>query len=386
MTLRVAFLLDSLTPGGTETSTVGQLAALRDHGVEATIVVLHDRPSPLAARLGDTATPYVVMPPGNAARQVRGVRQWLRANRPDVLHTALSQADLVGRVAAVRTGVPVVAGLVSTPYAWSRADDVHVNARRLDMLRRIDAVTARHLVAGFHAVAQDAADHAVQWLGIDRSRIEVIHRGRSAAWLDPVDPDAVAAVRTELGLAADARILLAVGRREFAKGHVDLVRAMAELPDDVVCLIAGKDGQAAPEVDELIAASGLVNRVRALGPRDDIRTLLALADVFVMPSRYEGLPGALIEAMASGVPAVASDLPGIREAIGDSEAALLVPPADPPRLAAAVATILTDDDKAATMAAAGPVRFRDAFDLDVNAGRLADFHRRVAGRTKETVA
>lgn len=380
MTLRVAFLLDSLTPGGTETSTVTQLPALRAAGVEPVVVVLEDRPSPLTQQVRDLDVPLTVLGGGSGPARTWALRRWLRHHRPDVLHTALMRADMVGRLAAAGTGVPVVAGLVSTPYAAARHDDPNVDRRRLEVLRRADAVTARHLVAAFHAVSGIAADHAVEQLGIDRDRVTVVRRGRPGWWAEPVDAADVDAVRDELGLDPDRPVLLAVGRLEFAKGHVDLIEAVARLDRDVVCLVAGKDGSAAGAVRAAVDRHGVGGRTRLVGMREDVRTLLGLADVFVMPSRYEGLPGALVEALGAGTPTVASDLPGIREALGPAHPGPVVPPADPAALATAIATVLDDEELRRRQVEAGRRRFREAFDLDRNAAALAALHREVAGR------
>ena len=139
--------------------------------------------------------------------------------------------------------------------------------------------------------------------------------------------------------------MVAVGNLYPVKDHATLLRALARLPAARVA-IAGRGDQEEP-LRRLAAELGLSDRVHLLGLRDDVETVFAAADVFVQPSLSEGLPLAVLEAMANGLPVVATRVGGIPEAVVDGKTGLLVPPGDPAALAAALAAVLDADDRGA---------------------------------------
>ena len=179
-----------------------------------------------------------------------------------------------------------------------------------------------------------------------RARLEVVHNA-----VDPAAAVDRAAIRAELGLADDAVAVLYLGQLEARKDPLLAVRATTGLPH-AVALVAG-DG---PQRDELAAAGG-----RMLGFRGDPERILAAADVFVMPSRHEGLSFAVLEAMAAGLACVVSDGPGNPEAVGD--AGVVVPAGDEAALRAALAALVADPAERARLGAAARGRAADAFSV-----------------------
>jgi glycosyltransferase involved in cell wall biosynthesis len=160
-------------------------------------------------------------------------------------------------------------------------------------------------------------------------------------------------------------VVLALGALHHKKGFDILLAALAQIPADVDwrCWIAG-DG---PDREALAAraqAPELAGRVQLLGARTDTADLLHAADVLVMPSLSEGLGNAAIEAMACGLPVVASEVGGLRFAVDDGHTGLLVPPASPEALAAALKRVLLDPDLRAKFGASGRERARTCFAAD----------------------
>lgn len=168
--------------------------------------------------------------------------------------------------------------------------------------------------------------------------------------------------RAALGLPLHARVVGTVGRLEPVKGHDVLIRALEHLPVDV-CLAVIGDGGRREELKELVEQLGLSDRVRFAGHRDDVARLYPAFDVFCLPSRREGVPLAVIEAQASGVPVVATDVGSVRDALCP-ETARLVPPEDPAALAQALDAALT------SCAAVSPRAFVErSFDWDATVRR-----------------
>jgi glycosyltransferase involved in cell wall biosynthesis len=187
-----------------------------------------------------------------------------------------------------------------------------------------------------------------------------------------VDPEALypqlgrAATRAQAGLASEASLLLVVAALFQRKGVDVLLDALARLADDGLrpaLWIAGQ-GPARPALEKQARELGLDHQVRFLGERGDIADLLAACDVFILPSRSEGLGVAALEAMAAGRAIVATRVGGLAEAVVDESTGLLVPPADPAALAGALARLLRDPALRARLAEAGPARIDAGFRAD----------------------
>jgi glycosyltransferase involved in cell wall biosynthesis len=178
-----------------------------------------------------------------------------------------------------------------------------------------------------------------------------------------------------------------VARQEFQKGQRYLLEAAHLLRDrhpDLVVLVCGRDGAVSGELRALHDEFHLGDQVRILGHREDIPDILAAADVFAFPSLFEGLGGSLIEAMALGVPIVASDIPAIRETVVNGGCATLVEPGSGDALAEAVANLLDDTGRRAAYADEGIRRFEEFYALPVIASKMAALYRAVAAGEVQT--
>jgi len=197
----------------------------------------------------------------------------------------------------------------------------------------------------------------------------------------PVKPAEVAAARRELGLEPGWPLVVGVGRLDPQKGFDVLVEAAARLNggSPPVVLICG-EGPARPDLEDRIHALGLGGRVRLLGNRKDAKALIAAADAFCMPSRWEGSPLALHEALAAGRPVVAAAVGGIPELLTFGQAGLLVPPEDPSALAAALGRVLADRSLAEHLGARA-LEAADAWpDAATTARNVADLYEQLLGR------
>ncbi|HSA99600.1 MAG TPA: glycosyltransferase family 4 protein [Anaerolineales bacterium] len=175
-------------------------------------------------------------------------------------------------------------------------------------------------------------------------------------------------LRQKFDLPAEALVCTAVGRLVPVKGYDVLIGAMRKIASQVpqlVCLIVG-EGECREELSEQIRAAGLEGRVRLLGyyARQDAMSILKSSDIFVMPSRYEGTPIALLEAAALARPILASCTGGIPELVTDEEHALLVPPGDPDALAQGLAKLALDRAYAQTLAQNARHRVQQSFSLE----------------------
>jgi glycosyltransferase involved in cell wall biosynthesis len=378
--LRLLFVINGLGTGGSERSLAEMLPGMTELGIEPVIACLYRRDEGVQEQVRAWGFDVRFLP-GGFARRVAALRSIQRDSRSAVVHTTHFEADLAGRLASIRTPARVVTSIVNTYYDPVRLGDPSVPRARLRAVRSIDGLTARHLNAHFHAVSNAAKEAAVQRLGLQPRRITVVERGRDPARLGEPGPLRRGRVRSALGLAEDDKVIINVGRREYQKGQrflIDAVRVLAQRFPNLVCLIAGRDGHLSEELGRMRREYGLEARVQFLGHRDDIPDLLAASDVFVIPSLYEGLPGAAIEAMALGLPVVGSDIAPTREVVEPGKSGLLVAPASGAAIASALRELLERPEVGLRMGREGRAMFLERFTLTRSTERMVELFRRVA--------
>ncbi len=381
--LTVFMLLPGLGSGGAEISLAELLPGLIQEDIKPVIICMHRRDDDRERGVREIGGDVRHLPDGWRAR-IASLRRMLRMERVDVLHTSLFEADVVGRLAAVGTGVPVLGSLVNTTYEPIRLGDPNVSRLGLFGNRMIDQWTARLLSHHFHAVTRTVKASAVRRMGLRANLVSVVERGRGMSRLGSVTVERRSSVRKELGLKEGQSVVLTVGRQEYQKGHVHLIAAMEEVVEsepDAVLLIAGRKGNIADQIERALESSPVRYAIRRLGQRNDVPDLLAACDIFAFPSLYEGTGGAMLEAMALGVPIVASDLETLRDVVRDGESALLVPAGSPDALAAAIIRLLDNPELATSLGMRAKEVFASCFNLDRSVRRMAALYRHVAART-----
>ncbi len=349
MAQTVLYLIDTLQTGGTERSLFDITSRL-DRNRFTPVVCRAYAGDELEARFTAAETPVVTLGLQGKYHLLRGAQRFARLIRktaPALVHTSLFRSDQIGRLACRWTGTPIVSSLVNVSYEPVRIlENPHLSARKLDILRRVDAFSARW-VNRFHAVSQTVLDSNCRHLNIATERAEVIPRGRVIDQFQGSQADACQQLKTELGLSQAAPLFLNVGRLVDQKGQAHLIRAMARLRDDLPMahLLLVGDGWNRESLQQLTSQLNIADKVTFLGTRRDIPSLLGISDIFVFPSLYEGLPGALVEAMLAGKPIIASDIPEVREVIRPETHGTLCPPADDRALAAAMLQLAGDDER-----------------------------------------
>jgi glycosyltransferase involved in cell wall biosynthesis len=349
--MRLLFVIPGLSGGGSERSLRELVPTLTDNGIDVSIAYMVERPTDDEEELYRAGARLHRIAEHRLDGRVRGVRRVIASHRPHIVHTTLFDADLTGRLAAWRApgcSPIVLSSIANTSYDPARLADPNIRPWKLNAARLVDGWTARTLTNHFHAVSGAVKDSAVRALGIDPNRVTVVERGRDPGRLGEPSPERRARVRAALGLADNARVIVTVGRQEFQKAQVDLVSAfdlLAGRRPDAELLLVGPAGHQSVEVDTMIRRSPYRDRIHTLGHRGDVPDILAAADVFVLPSVYEGFPGAVIEAMALGLPVIASQLPTLREVVEDGSSGLLVPARSPERFAEAIGRVLDDAGK-----------------------------------------
>lgn len=358
VTPSVAFVLTSLGIGGAEGQFSRLAMALARRGYHVTVVCLQDdTPTARALRAQGIPVDVCAAASGGTARRstallagfVRVVRRW-RRQRPDIVHGVLVHGYLFGGLAAWLVGVSV---LVS-----SRRSLGHFKERQW-LLRALEWLVNRRtvlVIANSEAVRHDTLRRE----GLASDKVIVIPNGLQG---DRVAARSRVQVRQAFGVAETTPVAIAVANLIHYKAHDVLVdawqRVVATVPDAMLWIVG--EGPERESITKAIAAAGLSSRVRMLGSRTDVPDLLAAADVLVHPSREEGFSNALLEAMAAGLPVVAANVGGNREAVVAEATGLLVPADDAAGLAEATIRLLVDRDLAHRYGAAGRERVAEHF-------------------------
>ncbi len=281
-------------------------------------------------------------------------RLWsiLRREKFDVVVTYTHDSNMVGLPLAWLAGVPVRIG-------------THLGAiRGIPKWReKIHALMVNIGCIQTLIVASKGTQQNAVREGVSPARIQVIPNGAQLFHLDLTDRNKV---RHKLGVGEDQVLLLSVGRLVYEKGHEFLIRAMPqvikEFPDAKAAICGS--GPLQEYLASLISLNVLDDHVKLLGQWDDIPSLLGAADVFVLPSRWEGLSIALLEGMIAKLPVVITRVEGVDEVIEDNLNGLLVPQEDSMALAKAILQLLRNPEKRVGMGLAGHARVLQGYTTD----------------------
>jgi glycosyltransferase involved in cell wall biosynthesis len=296
-------------------------------------------------------------------RAFRALFALFRAERPDMVHAHMPISGFLARLAARVAGVRCVAytshgDLYNQPGPWPR--------RAAGFL--MEWIGGRLTDTYLTVSIEQAAD--ARRLGL-HSRATAAGNGRDTTLLRP-DAAARARIRAELGVPPDAVVVVIVSRLVRAKGYVELLSAMRDVPAELWVVGARLPSDHDEDIEPYFAASGLGDRLRRLGYREDIAAVLAAADIFALPSYSEGLPMSVIEAMLCGLPVLATNIRGPREQVVDGRTGLLVPPRAVAPLAAALRRLADDAALRASMGEAGRARALDLYDETKVVARTLD--------------
>jgi glycosyltransferase involved in cell wall biosynthesis len=284
----------------------------------------------------------------------------LRRRRPDVFHAHLTWplGAKNAMLAAILARRPAV---IATAHLFL---DVEIT-RAMRLQERLIGMAADRLLV----VSRDTGRRMHRALGWPLSKMEVIRNAVDAhAVQRPPDP----ALRRALSGDGDAPLVLVIARLDVQKGHRYVLAAAAQVPGAV--LVVAGDGPERAGLEALAGELGIADRVRFLGWRDDVPELLAVSDLVVLPSLYEGLPVSVLEAMAAGRAVVATAVGGTDEAVEDGESGLLVRPRDADGLAAAIRRLLQDNGLRDRLAAAGRARVERDFSAAAMVARITDVY------------
>lgn len=353
------------TIGGTRRHLVDVSAAQLARGLEVHLAVasLRDPDFPadlehlrrLGARVYELPMVREIRPLQDL-RDFRSLCRILREARPDIVHTHSSKAGVLGRAASIWTGI---GARVHTPHTFAFLFGALFGKHKRRLFRWLEAMLARRTSLVL-AVSPTEAETFVSSGVVPVERIRVVCNG-----IDPARFEDVGALElAPLGLDPSRPLAAVVGLVYAAKGQDLALEALSMPGCEALQLLLAGPGEL-QETRARIVRLGLEPRVRVLGARRDVPSLLAALDFLILPSRWEGMPYIVLEAMASGLPVVATPVDGARDLIVDGETGLLAASIDPAALAASIAELLSmSPEQRARMGARGRERLLRDYSLE----------------------
>ncbi len=354
--MRILHVIDALNFGGAQKLVLLIARHWPVQNAQHRVVVLQDQ-SAMVSMFRESGVPVDVLGrqrPGIAQLNrflayglgsLRDLLSLCRRHRVNVLVLHLSDAEFIGTLAGLLTKVPRI-------FVVAHVREILPERPSWDVRNFLRRFVLRHLyrkVTGLIAVSREIAQRLTFFMGGDASKIVTILNAVDTASFSK-DWDQKREKET-LGVDPEIPIILCVGRLAPEKGHIYAIRALARLQEEEIqanLLIAG-DGPLRKVLEKEAQRLSVRKRIFFLGNRTDIPRLLGTADIFLLPSLYEGTSLALLEAMAAGKPIVTTDIPPHRQILQAGTNAFLVPPGNPDAISAALRELLADPHKATSM-------------------------------------
>lgn len=344
--MRILVILNSLYTGGAEFSTLSFYGWLSKKDYEVKVVCLkRAMPSYNPEQFGVDSIEFI--DGYSFLSRLTNLNRIIKEFKPQVVHSILFEANVVARFSKIVLANFVhLESLVNEMYSPFRLQDPNVNLVKLMGYCFFDWITQLAGVTHYHANGISVANHYQQKLRINSNRITVIPRGRlSNSFVGNTSNRSK--IREEFN-AGEKILIVTVGRQEYQKAHDVLLSAIAsltEFKDSIRLVIVGREGNYTSHIQHVIDRNGLQKQVVIAGHRDDVPSILASSDIFVFPSRFEGLPGALIEAEAAGLPIVCSNIANNQEVVEENVNALLFPVDNITMLAEKLKMLIIDESK-----------------------------------------
>ena len=376
--LRIAYVVAALRPGGAERQMLALAERLPKDLFQVSFLVLSGPAEydELGATAGATIRYVGAAPaadestPSKVLRRIYKTATFVRIARQgryDIIDAWLYPSDILAAVTRPLTRVSVV-------MSGRRNLDPHESFGRIGGI--VDSIADR-LTDVVVANSTAAADYALAHERLDPAKVRIIRNGVELPSMERGDR---AATRRHLGFGEDEIVVGCVANYLPVKRHDLLIEAFASVAKSSprVRLALVGDGPMRPAMEARIAAEGLGDRIRLVGSISDAPSILGAFDIAVQASRSEGLPNALLEAAAAGLPIVATAAGGTSEIVRDGETGLLVPIEVPSALASALLRVLTDADLRRRLGSGARARVAAVFAMDRFVSEFADLYRELA--------
>ncbi|MDI6794277.1 MAG: glycosyltransferase [bacterium] len=323
--IRVMQVIATLEVGGAEGQLYELVKELNKEKYAVSVCGL-TRGGPLKEKIEELGIPVYILGKRNKLDFTILFRlaSLLKRKKIDLVHTWMFTANMWGRLAAILAHVPC---LVASERTVAFEKDACRN-----VIDKILAGFTDLIIANSEGVRRSCLKR-----GLPSEKLSVITNSCHLE-IFGVREDCIKKTKTKLGIKDGSLLVGSIGVLRPEKGHRFLVHsipAVLNIFPEAIFILVG-DGPQRKELEELSVKLGISQKVKFLGQRRDVPDILSCLNVFVLPSLYEGLPNAVLEAMACGLPVIGTDVEGTNEVVVDGETGILVPPKDPARLAGAI--------------------------------------------------
>jgi len=353
--IKILYVFAALPIGGAEQLLVAELERL-DKTLFAPLVCVISEKGPVGEMIEKMGIPLV---PLHRMKKnqfdygiIRELKKLILQEKVSIVHTHLYDGGKYGRIAARMAKVPIIIHTVHNVYVKSRI--------KYHLINWILSFLSNRIIAVSGAVKESI----VRYDRINKDRIQVIHNGIDLSKLE--GPFSRSEWRSEFGIGPEEYVVGVIARLEEQKGHIYLLEALSMMRDLLPLLkvlIVG-DGKLRSFLEEETRKRGLSSCVYFLGTREPISPILKAIDLFLLPSLWEGFSVAILEAMAAGVPIIATRVGGTEEVITSGQDGLLIPPGDAQSLAKAIEDALIHREKFQKMAIMGQERVCRNFSIE----------------------
>ena len=354
--VRILFLVNGFAIGGAEVKLLELVKELKTRFPETyyPIVCAVGQGGPLQERFEKMNVETYVFPKKHKydVSMIYKVYQLLQKRHIDIVHTTLFYADIIGAYTAKLVGIKRVVSwdAMTAPYHYGMK-----NLLAYRLASKWFTVSA--------AVSQAIREKIVQERHVPVEKTTTIHYGVDLQHFKDTRNDAY---RKKLGFHSKDIVLGTVARLSEQKGHwylIDAVKEVVRKYPNIHVLFIG-DGPLRKELELQVKRHGLDSIIQFLGFRSDIKELLGVFDIFILPSLFEGLPNVILEAMACGKPVIATNVSGIPEVVVDHQTGILIPPKDSDAIVQAIFEMLQDPGKIKMMGRMSRERVEKKFNLE----------------------
>jgi glycosyltransferase involved in cell wall biosynthesis len=376
--MRILLVIDSFFTGGAEFSSLELFNYLQEENVVIQICKLKKMSPEYSAETFQISNDIIsTLPKDTFLGKRKALKKLISQFKPDIIHSVLFNANvLVRSIRVFDSSFVHIESLVNHTYSENRLQEKGVTKFKLEGYRYLDKITTVLGTDHFHPNGYSVAKHYQEKLGVGQKKMTVVHRGRDIKKYDVLPFN-----RKEIGIEEDTIILLNVARQEYQKGQDILLKALTLLPKDIFekvhLLIVGREGKLTTSLLKFVEENKLEKTVTFLGHRTDIPELLKMSDIFVFPSRFEGLPGVLIEAEASGLPIICTDLSMMKEVVEVDKNAYVFELDNEKQLAACISKLVQDDNIRNRFALESKNIFNQKFQIETVHQKMFDLYKKL---------
>ena len=344
--MKIIYIIDSLGNAGAEISTMKMSRYFYGMNFNISIVLLRSYNKKHENELKEFGINVIVLKYKNIIRKSFELASIIKREKPDLVHSVLFDSHLCARFAKLHAKFIHIESLVNTPYTLHKLKDRNIKLLSFLFYYFIDLLTIHLFVDYFLSISESVKKHYTRKLLLNNYKITVVPRGREVNNYLVQKNYYKDYYRKLIGAKEDDLIVIHVGRQDYQKNHLAIFNALSELKDEIIqktfFIFLGRKGSASKGIENRILKINKKINFRFQGVVEDVPKWLAASDLFLFPSHFEGIGGALIEALSAGLPIICNDIPVFREVIKDNENGYIIDCNDAKLFSSTITRVLKD--------------------------------------------